>query len=125
MGHEDDLRTQQGGGPYIFNDIVVVADQDAAFASVQIKHHILLPGGKVLGDEGMQLPEFGHKSVSGHTYIGVVKLSFLLFHQSCQERHIVLARQADQLPGAFARRNLLGQVKDFLLRKFSSESCRK
>src|SRR6185503_2645607 len=122
MRHKDDLSTEQGSSPYIFNNVVVITYQNAAFPSFQIKHTILTSRSEPGIDERMQLPEFCQQSGLVHTYISLKQVFlFILFKQSCKDRDVMLLCNADEPQDAGSFRNQFSKVQHFFFGKMAGK----
>jgi hypothetical protein len=56
--HKNDFRAEKGGSSYVFNDVVVITDQDTAFPAIEVKDTILISRREIRIDKGMELSEF-------------------------------------------------------------------
>jgi hypothetical protein len=79
MGHKNDVSSQQVGGSYIFDDVVVVAYQDPALPAAKIKYTILISRRQMGIDEGMQFAILCYQPIAVNTHIGLVQFVVGIF----------------------------------------------
>src|SRR5947207_9071991 len=118
MRHEDDLRSQQRGRTHVFDDVVVVTDQDAASPSVQIEHGISIARQQIWIDKGMQLAMLRDYSGAVYADLRLVQASlFIFFEQPGEDRDIEFPGDPDERLYALALRDGLGEGTQLLAGK--------
>src|SRR5690349_4106245 len=76
MGRKQDIRARQGCESGVFDEVVVVADQDSrAPAAGQLEHGVGRTGGQERRDEDMELSVAGPTSIGHGDDVRVVKSS--------------------------------------------------
>jgi hypothetical protein len=84
MGHKNDLRSQQGRCPHIFDNIIIITDQDTAFPSIDLKTQYSLPGVEVRIDKGMQFSKLGYQAIPVYADISFENPADLIFFKEAR-----------------------------------------
>lgn len=87
MGHEDDLGAKKGGSSHVFDNIIVIADQNTCFPAMEVEDHEFVAGREVCTDKGVKFPVFGEHTSARNADIGVIDAVFAVFLEESSENN--------------------------------------